>query len=82
MRLPVLRLRRAIHGLRRSGFDWMAHATRVLRHHGWKDHPDHADSLFTKGSGKSLLMLAVYVDDFLAAGDETLLRAEFQAFMA
>ena len=54
----------------------------VLRHHGWIDHPDHADSLFTKGSGKSMLLLAVYVDDFLAAGDEKLLHAEFQAFTA
>jgi hypothetical protein len=82
MHLPVLRLRRAIYGLKRSGFDWMEHASRVLRHHGWIDHPDHADSLFTKGSGKSMLLLAVYVDDFLAAGDEKLLRAEFKAFMA
>jgi len=82
MHLPVLRLRRAIYGLKRSGFDWMEHASRVLKHHGWIDHPDHADSLFTKGSGKSMLLLAVYVDDFLAAGDEKLLHAEFQAFTA
>ena len=29
-RHPVLRLHRAIYGLRRSGFDWMEHADKVL----------------------------------------------------
>ena len=81
-RLPVLRLRRAIYGLKRSGFDWMDHATKVLLHHGWSLHPDHADSLFSKGVGKQMCLLAVYVDDFLAAGPADILREEFAAFMS
>ena len=73
-RHPVLRLFRAIYGLRRSGFDWMEHAQRVLQHHGWQPIRDVADSLFVKTTAAGPLVLCCYVDDLLASGPGPELR--------
>jgi len=79
MRAPAVRLRKAIYGLKRSGFDWMDHATQVLQRRGWRRLVDLADSLFAKGDGAETMLLALYVDDILAAGPGSLLRAELCA---
>ena len=73
-RHPVLRLFRAIYGLRRSGFDWMEHADQVLRHHWWEPIHDVADSLYVKRTPNGPLVLCCYVDDLLASGPEAELR--------
>jgi hypothetical protein len=75
---PVLRLRKAIYGLRRSGFDWMKHADNVLQHHGWKPVHDYADSLYVKATPNGPLLLFCYVDDLLASRPS----AELYAAMA
>ena len=67
-RHPVLRLHKAIYGLRRSGFDWMKHADNVLQHHGWQPIHDYADSMYMKPTPKGPLLLCCYVDDLLASG--------------
>ena len=82
MRAPAVRLRKAIYGLKRSGFDWMQHATQVLERRGWRRIVDLADSLFAKGDGAETMLLALYVDDILAAGPGQKLRAELNALRA
>ena len=57
MYAPALRLRKAIYGLKRSGFDWMDHATQVLEKRGWRRLEDFADSLFAKGAGSKTMLL-------------------------
>ena len=78
---PVLRLRKAMYGLRRSGFDWMQHAERILIHHGWIPVRDHVDSLFHKQTAHGPLLLCIYVDDLLASGHETTLRAALEELL-
>ena len=79
---PAVRLRKAIYGLKRSGFDWMDHATQVLERRGWRRLVDLADSLFAKGDGASTMLLALYVDDILAAGPGVELQKELIALRA
>jgi len=74
IRHPTLRLRKAMYGLRRSGFDWMEHAERILTHHGWLAVRDYVDSLYYKPTAHGPLMLCIYVDDLLASGHESTLR--------
>ena len=61
LRNPVLRLRKAMYGLRRSGFDWMQHAERILVHHGWIPVRDYVDSLFHKKPAHGPLLSCIYV---------------------
>ena len=79
MYAPALRLRKAIYGLKRSGFDWMDHATQVLEKRGWRRLEDFADFLFAKGDGSNTMLLALYVDDILAASPGKLLTEELTA---
>ena len=72
---PVLRLHKAMYGLRRSGFDWMAHCERILLAHEWLAVRDFVDSLFYKQTAQGPLLLCIYVDDLLASGHEPTLRA-------
>ena len=57
-----------MYGLRRSGFDWLAHAERILLKQQWIPIRDYCDSLYVRSTSSGLLMLALYVDDLLAAG--------------
>ena len=75
-KFPALRLRKAMYGLRRSGFDWMRHAEAILTAHGWVAIRDYVDSLFHKQSAHGPLLLCLYVDDLLAAGHEATLLAD------
>ncbi len=74
MRAPCLRLRKAIYGLKRSGFDWAKHAEAVLAKRGWQKVEDVADSLFVKGTGSKTLLMALYVDDVIASGPRVELK--------
>ena len=74
-KFPCLRLHRAMYGLRRSGFDWLAHAERILISQQWIPIRDYCDSLFVRPSASGLLMMALYVDDLLAAGPAAELAA-------
>ena len=76
---PVVRLHRAIYGLKRSGFDWAAKAQRVLLEHGWRPVLDEQENFFWKVVIGELLILCLYVDDLLAAGPEAVLRPELEA---
>ena len=78
-RSPVLRLRRALYGLQRSGFDWAAKAKHVLTKHGWIEIVDVVDSVYMLSGPKGTCLLALYVDDILAAGPEDMLLASMNA---
>ena len=69
LKQPVLRLRKAIYGLhQRSGFDWAKKAHKVRSNLGWQVVPDVVDAVYILRQGKSLCIMALYVDDILAAG--------------
>ena len=65
---PVLPLRKALYGLQRSGFDWAKKANKVLSNLGWQLVPDVVDAVYVLREGKSMCIMALYVDDILAAG--------------
>ena len=72
LKVPVVRLHRALYGLQRSGFDWMKHADEVLRHHGWLPVVDVVDSVYYKVTTcNSFMIIALYVDDLLVSGPES-----------
>lgn len=75
---PCLRLRKAMYGLRRSGFDWMAHAERILVAHQWIPIRDYVDGVFYKPTSKGPLLLCIYVDDLLASGHADFLHAALE----
>lgn len=69
VRRPVLLLHKAIPGLQQSGAFWHDLADRVLRHHGWKPIEDVAEDVYFKDDAhKNLLVLALYVDDWIFGG--------------
>ena len=75
----MVRLFRALYGLRRSGFDWAAKAKQVLLQHGWRPVLDEQENLFWKLIDGELLVLCLYVGDLLASGPEAILRPEREA---
>ena len=66
---PVVKLRKALYGLPRSGFDWYYHFEKLLVSMGWTKVPDW-DSLYMR---KEAILLA-YVDDLVMIGRKKLLR--------
>ena len=79
LKRPVLRLRRALYGLQRSGFDWAEKAHDVLSAHGWQVIPDVVDSMYMLQKKGQTCILALYVDDTLASGPRELLRESLNA---
>ena len=66
---PCVRVKKAMYGLPRSGFDWYMHCHEILTIKlGWKKVANF-DSLYLK----SECILAVYVDDMLMAGQSTVM---------
>ena len=70
-----MRLRKAIYGLRRSGFDWRTHADTILQSKGWLPVTDHQESMYTmhyidSAGNKCVHTMVMYVDDLLAAGEK------------
>ena len=78
LQAPVLQLRRAIYGLKRSGFDWQRHANAILVKRLWSPVKDVAEGLFSKKANGQTLLLAIYVDDLLASGNKDELDRELE----
>ena len=74
---PCLRVRKAMYGLPRAGFDWFAHIDQVLVKLGWARHSG-VDSVYTKTDA----IIAVYVDDLLLAGSPHAKRREWASIRA
>ena len=79
LKQPVLRLRKALYGLQRSGFDWAKKANAVLSNLGWVLVPDVVDAVYTLREGSSMCIMALYVDDILAAGPGPMLVKSLNA---
>ena len=79
LKQPVLRLRKALYGLQRSGFDWAKKANAVLSNLGWILVPDVVDAVYTFREGSSMCIMALYVDDILAAGPGPMLVKSLNA---
>ena len=74
---PCVKLDKATHGLPRSGFDWFAHAGRVLMEElGWS-RAHGAGSVYTKPEAK----LAMHVDDCVMAGRPHAWRRDWPAIV-
>ena len=74
VRDPCLRVRKAMYGLPRAGFDWFAHCDALLVAQGWERHAG-VDSVYRKTDA----MLALYVDDIVLAGTPHGRRREWAA---
>ena len=61
---PVIKIKRALYGLKRSGFDWNKKANEILSSLKWTEVRDYGGGFFIRA--KSVLIL--YVDDLLLAG--------------
>ena len=82
-RKPVVRLRKAIYGLRRSGFDWRTHADTILQSQGWLPVVDHQEAMYMLpyidlNGRKAVHQMVMYVDDLLAAGERVHLTAALE----
>jgi hypothetical protein len=76
MRKPVVRLRKALYGLRRSGFDYADFSHNIIIKHGWSKIRDYAACLYCKRVKGMLLWLTIYVDDLLASGSHLHVKPE------
>ncbi|XP_019082856.1 PREDICTED: uncharacterized protein LOC109125540 [Camelina sativa] len=66
----VLRLRKAIYGLKQSPRAWYHKLSTTLLNHGFKkSHMD--NSLFTLQSAEGIVVVLIYVDDLIISGDNT-----------
>ena len=63
----VYKLKKALYGLRQAPRAWYAKLNQSLEKIGFKRCP-HENAVYTKGEGKSCLIIAVYVDDILITG--------------
>ena len=77
LKRPVLRLRRALYGLQRSGFDWAEKGHDVLSAHGWQVIPD-VVMYMLQMKGQTCI-LALYVDDTLTSSPRESLRESLKA---
>jgi hypothetical protein len=67
MNLPkdkTLKLNKSIYGLKQAGADWYTFLSTILKKLQWKVNI-HDKCLFTRNSGDTIEMIAVYVDDIL-----------------
>ena len=75
LRNPCVRLKKALYGLPRSGFDWFASFDGILTEQlGWARITGY-DSLYAKADA----LMAVYVDDLILAGTPHARRREWAA---
>lgn len=76
----VCRLRKSLYGLRQSPRNWFAKLRLALRRYGFRQaHADH--TLFVYRSGPDMLVVLVYVDDILVAGNNSSLCTAFKKYL-
>jgi hypothetical protein len=72
----VLRLRKALYGLRQAPRAWNAKLDSTLRRMGFEQSP-HEVAVYRRGNGGNVLLVGVYVDDLVITGTKV---AEVAAF--
>ena len=77
-RAPCVRLKKALYGLPRSGFDWFSHCDSLIVDQLGRSRASGVDSLYAKTDA----LLAVYVDDLVLAGTGHARRREWAAMRA
>ncbi|KAL4340022.1 hypothetical protein GQ457_08G034200 [Hibiscus cannabinus] len=76
----VCKLHKSIYGLKQASRQWFHAFYQVVMKFGFtQSHSDH--SLFIKGSGDSMVVLLVYVDDIILAGKDPKLLADVRTFL-
>jgi hypothetical protein len=63
----VLRLRKALYGLRQAPRAWNAKLDFMLRRMGFEQSP-HEAAVYRRGNGGNVLLVGVYVDDLVITG--------------
>nr|XP_016442248.1 PREDICTED: uncharacterized mitochondrial protein AtMg00810-like [Nicotiana tabacum] len=76
----VCRLRKSLYGLRQASKQWYAKLSQALHSRGYT-HSLNDYSLFTRGSGKSMVILIVYVDDIILTGTDEFEIASLKEFL-
>ena len=74
----VYRLRKALYGLRQAPRAWNAKLDATLKEMGFQQSA-HEAAMYRRGSGRSVLLVGVYVDDLIITGAED---REVEAFKA
>ena len=75
----VYRLRKALYGLRQAPRAWNAKLDATLKEMGFQQSA-HEAAMYRRGSGRSVLLVGVYVDDLIIAGADAEVE-EFKAAM-
>jgi hypothetical protein len=76
----VLRLRRALYGLRQEPRPWNAKLDFTLRRMGFEQSP-HKAAVYRRGNGGNVLLVGVYVDDLVITGTKDAKVAVFKEEM-
>ena len=66
----VLRLRKALYGLRQAPRAWNAKLDSMLKGMGFEQSP-HEAAIYRRGSGGTALLVGVYVDDLVIVAEPT-----------
>ena len=74
----VYRLRKALYGLRQAPRAWNTKRDATLKDMGFQQSA-HEATMYRRGSGRSVLLVGVYVDDLIITGTE---EREVEAFKA
>jgi hypothetical protein len=76
----VLRLRKALYGLRQAPRAWNAKMDSTLKEMGFEQSP-HEAAIYRRGSGGKALLVGVYVDDLVITGTKDVEVATFKEEM-